>query len=399
MGVRSHDGRRGIGSISAWLSLSLHLLVGALLTVLVLTSADGTRAESIAVIALAILFAATYVVGVWPDGALPEPGRWGWWWVGALTVEWIVLLAWSVEATYLAFALFFLYLRLLGTVRGIVAVAVATVVAVGAFGLHRGFDVAGIIGPALGAGVAIVIGLGYEALNREVTRRQRLIEELTRTRDQLAIAEHAAGVVAERERLAREIHDTVSQSLSSVIMLLHAAQRSDPGTPKGRERLEQAREAAAEALAETREFIHALAPPALRDGGIGDALERLGEQTRETTGLRVEVDVPSDGRAVPTPVETALLRIAQGAMANVIQHAQAERVDLTLTRLDDEIILDVVDDGVGFDAETLTTRDGASRSFGLAAMQERAADLGGRVVVESQPGRGTSVVASFGVSP
>ncbi|WP_206680021.1 histidine kinase [Aeromicrobium phoceense] len=396
--MKRDDSSRGIGPVSSWLSMSLHALVAALIAIVVLNSADGTAADRVAVISLATLFAVTYVLGVVPEGALPEPGRRGWWWIVALTLEWLALMWLSVEATYLVFALFFLYLRQLGTALGIMAVIGATMVAIGAFGLHRGFDVAGIVGPALGAGVAIVIGWGYEALQREVAQRQRLIEELTRTRDQLVVAEHAAGVVAERERLAREIHDTVSQSLSSVIMLLHAAQRSGPGTPKGGERLEQSRQAATEALAETREFIHALAPPALRNAGIGDALVRLGARTRETTGLQVEVDVPADTGILPMPVETALLRIAQGAMANVIQHAHATRVDVTLTRLDDEVILDVVDDGLGFDPAHLGPLGDASTSFGLAAMRERAASLGGRLDVESRPGHGTSVVASFGVA-
>lgn len=398
MGVKRDGSRNPIGPISAWLSTSLHVLVIALLAVVVLNSTDGATWHSVSVASLAALFAITYAAGVWPDGALPEPGPRGWWWVGALSLQWLALMCLSVEATYLVFALFFLYLRVLGTVRGIVAVVCATVVAIGAFGLHRGFNVAGIVGPVLGAGVAIVIGLGYQALTREVAQRQRLIEELTRTRDQLAVAEHAAGVVAERERLAREIHDTVSQSLSSIIMLLHAAQRSGLDSDRGRERLEQARAAATDALAETREFIHALVPPALHDAGIGGALVRLGAQIRDTTGLQVEVDVPPDTGAVPTPVEAALLRIAQGALANVAQHAHATRVDVTLTRLDDEIILDVVDDGEGFDPALLEA-GAAQPSFGLAAMQERAADLGGRLVVESRPGQGTSVVASFAVTP
>lgn len=385
-----------IRPISAWLSLSLHTLVAALLAVLVVNSTDAEPGPPATVLGLAALFAVTYVVGVWPAGALPGPGRRGRWWVGALAVEWLALLCLSVDATYLVFALFFLCLHVLGSARGIAAVLVATVVAIVAFGLRRGFDIAGTVGPVLGASVAIVIGLGYQALSREVARRERLIDELTRTRDQLAIAEHAAGVVAERERLAREIHDTVSQSLSSVIMLLHAAQQSGSDTQRGQERLKQAREAATEALAETREFIRALASPALRHGGIGDALGRLAAQTRETTGLHVEVDLPSDTGSLPTPVETALLRIAQGAVANVVQHANATRVDLTLTRLDDEIILDVVDDGDGFDPALLATGHGRA-GFGLHAMQERTADLGGRLVVESRPGHGTSVVASFQV--
>ncbi|WP_158630652.1 histidine kinase [Nocardioides daphniae] len=155
-----------------------------------------------------------------------------------------MLLTLSADATYLVFALFFIYMHLLGTTRGVAAVILAAVVAVIAFGIHRGFDAAGVVGPALGAGVAVVIGLGYDALTRDVTRRQALIDELTHTRDQLAAVEREAGVVAERERLAREIHDTVSQSLSSIVMLLHVAQREGTDTDKGRERVEQARVAA-----------------------------------------------------------------------------------------------------------------------------------------------------------
>lgn len=391
--------RSGLAPISAGLSASLHVLVGVLSAVVLLNAASsGGDSNAAVVVGLVVCFLATYAVGIWPAGAVPEPGRRGWWWVAALSIEWLVLLWFNVEATYLAFALFFLYLRLLGAIWGPVVVTIATAVAVVAFGLHRGFDLAGLIGPVLGAGVAITIALGYEALTRQVSQRQQLIDELTRTRTQLGIAERAAGVVEERERLAREVHDTLSQSLSSIIMLLHAAQRSSPGPASADERLEQARAAAEEALAETREFIHALAPPSLVTGSIADALGRLARQTQDATGLRVELTVPHDTGALPTPVSVGLLRIAQSAIANVTQHAHATRVDVTLTRLDDEIILDVVDDGDGFDvAQLATTRD--QPSFGIVAMKERVASLGGTLAVESDLGHGTSVVASFAVHP
>lgn len=390
----------GLRVTSTWLSVSLHVLVLALVSILVLNAADGTlpgAPGTAAVLGVATLFALTYIAGVWPAGSLPR-GRRGWWWSAALTLEWVLLMTLSIEATYLVFALFFIYMHALGAVRGVAGVLVTTVVAVVAFGSHRGFDVAGTVGPLLGAGVAVVIGLGYQALTREVAQREDLIDELTRTRGQLAVAERAAGAVAERERLAREIHDTVSQSLSSIVMLLHAAQREGPESEKGRERVEQARLAAADALAETRSFIHALAPPSLRAGGIADALRRLGVTTTETSGLLVRVDVSSYSGALPTPVETALLRIAQSAIANVAQHAHATRVDVTLSRLDNEVILDVVDDGAGFDPALLERRPGTDRaSFGLVAMQDRVTSLGGRLVVESSEDRGTNVAVSFGL--
>ena len=394
-----NDGDQGgLKPISTGLSASLHVLVAALSAVVLLSATSDDAGGSATVVGMTVVFVATYGAGIWPSGAIPEPGRRGWWWAAALTVEWLVLLRFSVEATYLAFPLFFLHMRLLGAVRGASAVALTTAVAAVAFGLHRGFDLAGLIGPVLGAGVAIAISLGYQALTREVRGRQLLIEELTRTRDQLAVAERAAGVVDERERLAREIHDTVSQSLSSIIMLLHAAQRSGAGSARGDERVEQARAAAEEALAETREFIHALAPPSLGTGDIAEALGRLARQTEDATGLRVQLTVPQGTGSLPTPVAAGLLRIAQSAVANVAQHAHATRVDLTLTRLDDEVILDVVDDGDGFDlGQSATGQD--RPSFGLVAMKERAASLGGTLVVESRRGQGTSVVASFAVTP
>lgn len=382
--------------ISAALSTSFHVLVATLSVIVVLNAGGPGTVRTVATVAMTALFVATYVAGIWPRGALPQPDRRGLRWIVALTAEWLVLLTLSAEATYLVFALFLCFMWLLGAVRGTAAVAASTAVAVLGFGLHRGFSIAGVIGPVLGAGVAVVIGLGYQTLTREVLRRQQLIEQLTRTRAQLATAERAAGVADERERLAREIHDTVSQSLSSIIMLLHAAQRADGAAASpGWEHVEQARQAASDALAETREFIHALAPPSLRTGGIDAALTRLADQTQDATGIRVEVTLPDTQTSLPTPVEAALLRIAQSAMANVTQHANASRVDLTLSRLDDEIILDVVDDGVGFDLTTLNARSGGDPSFGLLAMQDRVNDLGGTLVVESSLGHGTSVAASF----
>jgi signal transduction histidine kinase len=151
-------------------------------------------------------------------------------------------------------------------------------------------------------------------------------------------------------------------------------------------------------LAETRELIDALAPASLRAGGIVEALDRLARRTADATGLHVELTVPQDVGALSTPVQVGLLRIAQSALANAAQHARATRVDVTLTRLDDEVILDVVDDGEGFDLGRLASDPGDRPPFGLVAMEERAESLGGNLVVESSPGRGTSVVASFSVA-
>ncbi|TFD28375.1 sensor histidine kinase [Cryobacterium cryoconiti] len=381
------------------LRIGLHGLCVGLIALVVATAGSAGMPAGAVIICLAAVFLGTYAAG-WLlsrnfDGARPRLGAA---WVGVLGLEWVALAVVSPEAIYLVFPLFFLALHFLRGWRGPVSVAGATLVAIALFGMHRGFGVAGIVGPLIGAAVAVAIGLAYRSLDREATERERLINELRATRTQLAAAERAAGVQGERARLAREIHDTVSQSLSSIVMLLHAAERSGGVTGTGLDRLHQAREAAAQALAETRQFIDELSPPALREATLVEALGRLAVQTGDSSGIPVGVTIAGTPVPLPTQVETALLRIAQGALANAVQHARASRIDLTLSMLDSEVILDVVDDGVGFTAgpDQESTTDGRT-SFGLQAMRERVAALGGSLTVESEPGRGTSIVAGFEV--
>ncbi|EHN76766.1 two component system histidine kinase, partial [Streptomyces coelicoflavus ZG0656] len=131
-----------------------------------------------------------------------------------------------------AFPLYFLQLHLLSRRAGLAAVTATAVAAVAGYAAHAGsFGPAMVIGPALGAAVAVAVVWGYQALYRESERRRRLIEELTATRADLALAQHTAGVLAERERLAREIHDTLAQGLSSIQLLLRAAERALPERP------------------------------------------------------------------------------------------------------------------------------------------------------------------------
>jgi signal transduction histidine kinase len=395
-GASPYGGRRegtvndpggGLRSISVVLSVALHSLLVALCIVVIATSVDDGLPRSGFEILLVLVLLATYAAGLLRSGRL---------WLVLLVLEWLALLCLGEQAVYLAFPLFFLCLHVLPGARGTVAVVAVTVAAVVGFGAHVGFTLAAAFGPVLGAAVALVIGHGYRALVAEVRERGRLIEELTAARVHLAAVERSAGVLEERTRLAGEIHDTVSQSLSSVIMLLHAAERADPAAVGLR--LRQAQEAASEALAETRQFIHALQPPTLRRGGIEEALGRLVEQTRQASGLTVTFAVSGSlTAALPTPVETALLRVAQSSLANVVQHAGASRADVTLTRLEDEVILDVVDDGSGFDVDAVLGA-GVEASYGLRGMRERVTALGGELVVESTPGSGTSVVACFEVA-
>lgn len=375
------------------LRIGLHVLVAALLALVVLRVLLVPSPFGWVALLLALLFAAVYVAGA--VVARQPAGRrrvGGVLWIAALTLVWVALVFLVPEAAYLVFPLFFLYLHVLPPRIGPVAVVAATVVAIVALGLHSGFTLGGVIGPLVGAGVALLIGLGYRALAREAAEREALLAELLATRDRLAASEREQGMLAERSRLARELHDTVAQSLSSIRLLLFAAEQADADRP-GIEHVRLARETAADALSETRRFIRELTPPSL-DQGLGSALRRLGDQwTRD--GLTVTVTAAGDDR-IPMDAQTALLRIAQGALANVAQHAGAANVRIGLDADASRARLVVADDGSGFDPAAARAVAASTDSFGLRAIQERVDQLGGELRIDSAPGRGTTLVVTLG---
>ncbi|MDO5662527.1 MAG: sensor histidine kinase [Brachybacterium sp.] len=323
-------------------------------------------------------------------------------WLAVLTVVWVALVALQPDAAYIVFPLFFLYLHLLTPRSGVLTVIGSALLAICLLAWHDGWSVGGVVGPLIGACVALMIGLGFRALGAESSAREALMAELMATRDQLAASEHEAGVLAERARLAREIHDTVAQGLSSVQMLLHAAERADPDGP-GVDHLRLARETAAADLADTRRFIRELSTPRLDDHGLAGALRRLAATDWASGGLRVDVRV-GDDLTLPMHQQTALLRICQGAIANVLQHAGATRARIDLRADARTLRLTIADDGAGFDPDALTPGSGdpwagdvapaAGRtdSFGLRAIRERVAQLGGTLDLRSAAGEGTTLV-------
>jgi signal transduction histidine kinase len=224
---------------------------------------------------------------------------------------------------------------------------------------------------------------------RQSRERQRLIEQLQATRAELATAERQAGTLAERQRLARDLHDTLTQGFASVVLLLEAAEESLAlGRPVERH-IAQALRSARDNLAESRRVVWALRPRPLEQP-LPQALQELTGRLGEETGLRAETVVTGTAHPLPAHVEEALLRIVQEALANVRKHAAASRVTVTLSYLDDLTILDAHDDGIGFD-HAATVAAAGSAGLGLHAMAERVAALGGSLVVESAPGEGTTI--------
>ncbi|NEC39719.1 histidine kinase, partial [Streptomyces rubrogriseus] len=213
------------------LTWCLHLLVVGLLVLVAARAVTDGRSPTGTIVAVAVVCGLVYAAGpLLPRVRLVR--RVAAWWLAAVGAVWLALLALSPEAVWVAFPLYFLQLHLLSRRAGLAAVTATAVAAVAGFAAHTGsFGPAMVIGPTLGAAVAVAVVWGYQALYRESEHRRRLIEELTATRADLARAQHTAGVLAERERLAREIHDTLAQGLSSIQLLLRAAERALPERP------------------------------------------------------------------------------------------------------------------------------------------------------------------------
>lgn len=351
----------------------------ALLLIGMGSAAIANSAQKFLVLGLLFGFAAVYY---WGTFFLDNAPTWPIFsWLLVLTVMWVVLLPIEPLAVYLVFPLFFLYLNAFPDYRGITAVIGATVVAI--FGNYPEFSPGSVVGPALAALVTIAIFFAFRRLWLAHLDREHLFRELLDARRE-------AGMVAERQRIAHEIHDTLAQGLSSIQMLLHVAEQeiskgNDTGAIK---HIGLARSTAADNLSEARAMIAALQPAALEQASLEGALHRIAESS---TVPEVAVTVEGAARPLPMRVEATLLRIAQGALGNVEKHAKARRAKLTLTFEPDEVRMDVVDHGAGFNPAEVAERPAGLGHIGLAAMHSRAEEVGGTLTVESTPGLGTAV--------
>jgi signal transduction histidine kinase len=190
----------------------------------------------------------------------------------------------------------------------------------------------------------------------------------------------------ERRRLARELHDETGQSLTSVLLGLRAIEES--ATPEEtRTALERARRTVVQTLQDVRRLAVELRPKALDDFGLVPALRRLAEAFSEQTGIHVEVESNIGDERLPNEVETALYRIVQEALTNVVKHARASNVSVLVTRKDGSVGAVIEDDGRGFERENV--RDAG---LGLVGMEERVALLNGSLQIESSEGAGATIV-------
>jgi signal transduction histidine kinase len=235
---------------------------------------------------------------------------------------------------------------------------------------------------------ALIFGPWLVGIIGQSRERASLIEELEARRAEVSRLSAERGALAERERLAGEIHDTLAQGFTSVVALSRAAQaalaRGDAAAAG--ERLALIEHTASDNLDEARLIVAELTPGHLQSRTLGEALERLGAAVSSETGMRADVRVAGDPVPLGGSAEVVILRTAQEALSNVRRHASAAHVDLTLAYDDpDRVVLTVRDDGLGFD------RDGLRSGFGLDGVEARAAEVGGAVEVLSEPGTGTTL--------
>ncbi|TDN43344.1 signal transduction histidine kinase [Curtobacterium flaccumfaciens] len=235
---------------------------------------------------------------------------------------------------------------------------------------------------------ACALGLWITRIATLSDERRRLLEELRATQDSLAEAHRRAGVTSERERLARELHDTVAQNLAGIVMLTERARGDLAADRVDRldERLTVLEESARAALEESRTLVAAGAAGVAGDG-LGAALHRLGERFTRETGVTVTVDAPDC--ALDRDAQVVLLRAGQEALANVRAHARADSVHVALHVAAERAGLRIEDDGVGFDPSVPTV------GHGLRGLRERLALAGGSCTITSDAGRGTVVEVSL----
>jgi signal transduction histidine kinase len=195
-------------------------------------------------------------------------------------------------------------------------------------------------------------------------------------------------IVEERNRLARDLHDSVAQKLFAVILTAEAAATlHDRGSGEASAQLGRLRELSREAMEELRAVIFELRPAALESEGLGTTLRKHVEVLRRVYRREIGLETSGTPRLAPR-ADSEVLRIAQEALQNALRHARAERLDVRLDAGDGRVALTVADDGIGFDPAAPALR---SRRLGLTSMEERARAVGGRLTIESSPGAGTTV--------
>ncbi|PXY25233.1 two-component sensor histidine kinase [Prauserella sp. PE36] len=236
-------------------------------------------------------------------------------------------------------------------------------------------------------------------LHEANVKLEAALEENAGLHAQLLAQAREAGMLDERQRMAREIHDTLAQGLAGILAQLQAAEQGLNEAPTPRRHVTNAMDLARESLTEARRTVHAVEPAMLAEARLPDAIGDVAKRWAEVNHIDAVLTTTGDARPLHADVEVTLLRTAQEALTNVAKHARANRVGLTLSYMADVVTLDVRDDGVGFEPNTKRVNGATNGGFGLAGMRQRVRRLAGRLVIESEPGAGTAISATVPAIP
>ncbi|MFI0482411.1 sensor histidine kinase [Actinomadura sp. 9N215] len=251
------------------------------------------------------------------------------------------------------------------------------------------------IAALIGYSAGVLFGLWMHRVVGQRDERARLLTaDLEDAQRRLAEAQRRQGAADERERLAREIHDTLAQGFASIVVLAEAARNGlDADPDRSSQQLLSIEQTARENLAEARVLVGSASANSVAPASVAGALRRTLDRFAEDTGLTVTADLPDVDCDQPTRI--ALLRCTQESLANVRKHAAATTVGVVLERHPHGVELEITDDGRGFPtgARPAAGESGESRGFGLDGMRRRVAELGGELTVTSSPGDGTRVHA------
>jgi len=222
---------------------------------------------------------------------------------------------------------------------------------------------------------------------------KKVIEENTSLQAQLVEQAREAAVDEERQRMAREIHDTIAQGLTGVITQLEAAGQARGDGVELQKRIDNAIHLARDSLSEARRAVRDLLPTPLEERGLPAALQEVTARWSSLNHVPAELITTGSTRRLHPEVEVTVLRVTQEALANVSKHAGASRVGVTLSYMGDIVSIDVRDDGIGLDPVAMINGSASGSGFGLTAMRQRVEGLSGTLEVESEPGAGTAVSA------
>jgi signal transduction histidine kinase len=369
---------------------SFYLIVFVAVMVIVLVDTPGSTAVAAAAVAVTVPWYLFLGRPLWTGGGpAPGPAREAIY-VAGLFAAFGLAQSQNPEAWFLAFAIgpqFYMFLdtrvaMALGIALNFLAAALLVARYPGAATAATAFGIA-----VAGGGFSVFYGAWVARIIQQSAGRAEIIDQLEATRAELAAAQHEAGRLAERQRLAADIHDTLAQGFTSILMLIQAAQADLAGShPLAGGHLDLAERTARDNLAEARALVADLAPARLEDSTLPDALRRLSAEQQHDGEASFRVS--GTPRPLPVAAEVVLLRVCQEALANVRKHANARSASVLLGYDPDAVRLEVSDDGGGFDPDRV---DGG---YGLRGMRTRVAEAGGTLIVRSSPGAGTQVSAT-----